>query len=224
MPQRVLIVEDDEKTAQIVRSYLVHEGYTVEIVADGVSALRAAQRQMPALVLLDVMLPELDGMEVCRSLRRLGDVAIIMLTARTTESDRIEGLGAGADDYVAKPFSPRELVARVKSVLRRTERNVQAVFGELEIGRGARRVRVLGAPLALTPTEYRVLEALAASSGTVLTRADLVERALGFEYEGADRTIDVHVRNIRRKIEAAGGRPQVIRTVFGSGYALDADA
>ncbi|MDQ6930467.1 MAG: response regulator transcription factor [Candidatus Eremiobacteraeota bacterium] len=224
MPQRVLIVEDDEKTAQIVRSYLVREGYAVEIVADGLSALRAAQRELPALVLLDVMLPELDGMEVCRSLRRLGDVAIIMLTARTTEADKIEGLGAGADDYVAKPFSPRELVARIKSVLRRSGSDVQAVFGDLEIGRSARRVRVRGAVLALTPTEYRVIDALAASAGTVLTRADLVERALGFEYDGADRTIDVHVRNIRKKIEAAGGRPQVIRTVFGSGYALDADA
>ncbi len=222
--ERVLIVEDDEKTAQIVRSYLVHEGYAVEIVSDGLSALRAVRRQAPDLVLLDVMLPELDGMQVCRELRRLGEVAIIMVTARTTETDKLAGLGAGADDYVSKPFSPRELVARVKSVLRRSARTAATDLGSVTIDRQARQVRVHGTALALTPTEYRVIDALARSPGTVLTRADLVDRAIGFEYEGMDRTIDVHVRNLRKKIEAAGGRPQVIRTAFGSGYALDADA
>jgi DNA-binding response OmpR family regulator len=222
--ERVLIVEDDEKTAQIVRSYLVHEGYAVEIVTDGLSALRAVRREPPDLVLLDVMLPELDGMSVCRELRRAGDVAIIMVTARTTETDKLAGLGAGADDYVAKPFSPRELVARVKSVLRRSARNAATELGSLAIDRNARQVRVHGTALALTPTEYRVIDALARSPGTVLTRAELVDRAIGFEYDGMERTIDVHVRNLRKKIEAAGGRPQVIRTAFGSGYALDADA
>jgi len=217
-------VEDDEKTAQIVRSYLVHEGYAVEIVTDGLAALRAAQKEPPDLVLLDVMLPELDGMEVCRALRRTGDVAIIMLTARTTEVDKLEGLGAGADDYVAKPFSPRELVARVKSVLRRSGRDADVMVDDLSVNRKARQVRVHGVLLALTPTEFRVIDALAAVPGTVLTRADLVERALGFEYDGSDRTIDVHVRNIRKKIESAGGSPLVIRTAIGSGYALDVDA
>jgi len=224
LSERVLIVEDDEKTAQIVRSYLVHEGYSVEIVTDGLSAIRAAQRALPDLVLLDVMLPEVDGMEVCRTLRRMGDVAIIMLTARTTEGDKIEGLSAGADDYVAKPFSPRELVARVKSVLRRSTRNVELVIGDVAIDRRAQRVRVRGVALALTPTEYRVIDALAAVPGTVLVRAELVDRACGFDYEGDDRTIDVHVRNIRKKIADAGGRAQMIRTAIGSGYALDADA
>jgi len=222
--ERVLIVEDDEKTAQIVRSYLVYEGYAVEIVTDGLSALRAVHREPPDLVLLDVMLPQLDGMNVCRELRRAGDVAIIMVTALTTEADKLAGLGAGADDYVEKPFSPRELVARVKSVLRRSARNAAVDLGSVTIDRNARQVRVHGTRLALTPTEYRVFDALARSPGTVLTRADLVHRAIGFEYEGMDRTIDVHVRNLRKKIEAAGGRPQVIRTAFGSGYALDADA
>lgn len=222
--ERVLIVEDDEKTAQIVRSYLVHAGYAVEIVADGLSALRAVQREPPDLVLLDVMLPELDGMNVCRSLRRMGDVAIVMLTARTTETDKLEGLGAGADDYVSKPFSPRELVARIKSVLRRSARHAAVTLGDLTIDRRSRQVRVHDNILALTPTEYRVIDALAASPGTVLTRADLVDRAIGFEYDGMERTIDVHVRNIRKKIEAAGGRPHAVRTAFGSGYALDADA
>jgi DNA-binding response OmpR family regulator len=223
--ERVLIVEDDEKTARIVRSYLVHEGYAVEIVTDGLSALRAVSREQPDLVLLDVMLPELDGMDVCRELRRVGDVAIIMVTARTTETDKIAGLGAGADDYVAKPFSPRELVARVKSVLRRSSpRTAEIGLGSMTVDRKARQVRVRGTTLPLTPTEYRVIDALARSPGTVLTRAELVERAIGFEYDGMERTIDVHVRNLRKKIEAAGGRPQLIRTAFGSGYALDADA
>ncbi len=165
---RVLIVEDDEKTARIVRSYLVHEGYAVDIVTDGLSALRAVRDQPPDLVLLDVMLPELDGMDVCRELRRAGDVAIIMVTARTTERDKLAGLGAGADDYVTKPFSPRELVARVKSVLRRSARNAAIDLGGMSIDRNARQVRVHGTPLALTPTEYRVLDALAtiARNGT----------------------------------------------------------
>lgn len=222
--ERVLIVEDDEKTAQIVRSYLVRAGYAVEIVTDGLSALRVVGREPPDLVLLDVMLPQLDGMHVCRELRRAGDVAIIMVTARTTEADKLEGLAAGADDYVAKPFSPRELVARVKSVLRRSTRNATVDLGSVTIDRSARQIRVHGTTLALTPTEYRVIDALARSPGTVLTRADLVDRAIGFEYDGMERTIDVHVSNLRKKIEAAGGRPQCIRTAFGSGYALDADA
>jgi DNA-binding response OmpR family regulator len=222
--ERVLIVEDDEKTARIVRSYLVHEGYAVEVVADGLAALRAAQREPPDLVLLDVMLPELDGMDVCRELRRTSDAGIIMLTARTTEGDKLEGLGAGADDYVSKPFSPRELVARVKSVLRRTARGAAIEVGCVTVDRSARLAHVAGKALVLTPTEYRVIDALAASPGKVLTRAELVDRAIGFEYDGMERTIDVHVRNLRKKIGEAGGRPEVIRTAFGSGYAIDADA
>jgi two-component system, OmpR family, alkaline phosphatase synthesis response regulator PhoP len=222
--ERILIVEDDETTAQIVRSYLVHEGYAAEIVGDGLSALRSAQRQPPDLVLLDVMIPELNGMDVCRELRRTGEVAIIMLTARATEPDKLEGLGAGADDYVAKPFSPRELVARVKSVLRRTNRTVVLELGCLTINRSAQHVSASGKALELTPTEYRVLDALARKPGTVMSRGELVDRAIGFEYDGMERTIDVHVRNLRKKIEVAGGQPKVIRTVFGSGYSLDANA
>jgi two-component system, OmpR family, alkaline phosphatase synthesis response regulator PhoP len=222
--EQILIVEDDETTARIVRSYLVDEGYGVEIVGDGLSALRSAQGQPPDLVLLDVMIPEIDGMDVCRELRRTGDVAIIMLTARTTETDKLEGLGAGADDYVSKPFSPRELIARVKSVLRRTRRAVILELGCLGIDRRARQVCVNGRPLELTPTEYRVLDALAQNPGMVMSRAELVDRAIGSEYGGMERTIDVHVRNLRKKIVDAGGKPKVIRTVFGMGYSLDADA
>lgn len=220
----VLIVEDDEKTAHIVRSYLVHEGYAVDIVADGLSALRAVEQRRPDVVLLDVMLPEVDGLDVCRRLRSAGDIAIIMLTARTTEADKLAGLGAGADDYIVKPFSPRELVARIKTVLRRASPKTALEFGPLTIDRNSQRVSVCGTPLDLTPTEYRLIDTLARSPGTVLTRANLVDRAIGFEYDGMERTIDVHVRNIRKKIATAGGRPELIRTAFGSGYALDVDA
>ena len=222
--ERVLLVEDDDKTAQVVRSYLLSEGYDVQIAADGLAALRAAQNDPPAIVVLDLMLPKVDGLEVCRTLRRLGNIPIIMLTARTTERDKLEGLRAGADDYVSKPFSPRELVARIKSILRRSAPSVRETIGAVTIDRGARRVGVRGQTLALTPTEYRLIEALVDAKGAILARADLVDRALGLEYEGMDRTIDVHVRNIRKKIERAGGPAHVIRTAFGIGYALDADA
>ncbi len=220
---QVLIVEDDATTAQIVRSYLVHAGYAVTIVADGLSAMRAAEQYRPHLIILDVMIPHLNGIEVCRAMRRLGDVAIVMLTARTAESDKLRGLDAGADDYVSKPFSPRELVARVKSVLRRSACTDEVFACGLLIDRRSRLVRVGDDVLALTPTEFRVVEALASPPGTVLTRAQLVERAVGFEYEGTDRTIDVHVRNIRKKIARAGGHPAAIRTAIGSGYALRID-
>jgi DNA-binding response OmpR family regulator len=223
-PVKILIVEDDETTARAIDAYLRHDGFSVAIARDGGAALDAVARERPHLIILDIMLPVLDGMDVCRALRQRDDVPIIMLTARTTEDDKLEALSAGADDYVAKPFSPRELVARVKSVLRRSysgERRVAALaFDEMVIDRGARTVRVRGNALALTPTEFRIIEVLAVSAETVLSRSDLVERALGFDYEGMERTVDVHVRNVRKKIEAAGGSPQRIRTVFGTGYAF----
>lgn len=221
---RILIVEDDETTARTIETYLCHDGFSVTVARDGVEALEAVSRDRPHLVILDVMLPSLDGMDVCRALRQRDDVPIIMLTARTTEDDKLEGLSAGADDYVGKPFSPRELVARVKTVLRRCyggERNRGTLkFGGMSIDRAARLVRVHGTALALTPTEFRIVEVLAASAENAFSRSELVESALGFDYEGMERTIDVHVRNIRKKIEAAGGSGQQIRTVFGTGYAF----
>jgi len=221
---KILIVEDDETTARAIDTYLRHDGFSVAIARDGGAALDAVTRERPHLIILDVMLPVIDGMDICRALRQRDDVPIIMLTARTTEDDKLEGLSAGADDYVAKPFSPRELVARVKTVLRRSyggDRRAAALeFDEITIDRAARTVRVHGCALALTPTEFRILEVLAASAEIVFSRSELVERALGFDYEGMERTVDVHVRNLRKKIEAAGGLPQRIRTVFGVGYAF----
>ena len=226
--RHILIVEDDEKTLGTLRLYLEHEGFSVGSATDGIAALERAREHPPDLVVLDLMLPELDGMEVCQELRRNGNVPIIMLTARTTEPDKLRGLRAGADDYVTKPFSPRELVARIHAVLRRSlvdaTRSGSKTFAEFEIDRDAHRVRIHGDTIALTPTEYRLLDTLSASPGVVMSRSQLVERSLGWDYDGTDRTIDVHVRNIRRKLEESGGNPKRIRTILGTGYVFEARA
>lgn len=224
--RHILIVEDDEKTLGTLRLYLEHEGFSVGSATDGIAALERAREHPPDLVVLDLMLPELDGMEVCRELRSNGNVPIIMLTARTTEPDKLRGLRAGADDYVTKPFSPRELVARIHAVLRRSlvdaTRTGSMTFGEFEIDRDAHRVRIQGQTIALTPTEYRLVDTLSTSPGVVMSRSRLVERSLGWDYDGTDRTIDVHVRNIRRKLEESGGNPRRIRTILGTGYVFEA--
>ena len=223
---RVLIVEDDVKTSETVALYLRHAGYDVAQSFDGEAALEKAQVWEPDLVVLDLMLPKVSGLDVCARLRSSGDVPIIMLTARTTETDRLHGLDSGADDYVSKPFSPRELVARVKAVMRRrtSGANERVSFGEVEIDAGARDVRVNGAPLALTPTEFGLLIALCRQPKVVRTRDELIAEVIGFDYEGTERTIDVHVRNLRRKIGDAGGRRTHIRAVFGAGYKIESDA
>ena len=220
---KILIVEDDETTAAAVETYLQHDGFEVVVARTGAQAIDAAQRDRPHLVILDVMLPELGGIEVCRALREQSDVPIIMLTARTTESDKLEGLDAGADDYVTKPFSPRELVARVKSVLRRTHSAAlreAGTFGNLVVDRKARAAFAGGTRIALTPTEFRLLEILSASPEVAFSRSDLVERVFGFDYDGMERTLDVHVRNLRKKLAQAGTGADRIRTVFGVGYAF----
>jgi DNA-binding response OmpR family regulator len=222
--RHILIVDDDEKILKTLRAYLEHDGFSVGLAIDGVMALEQARVRAPDLVVLDLMLPQLDGMEVCRELRERGNVPIIMLTARTTEPDKLRGLKAGADDYITKPFSPRELVARIHAVLRRTGKESRTgtdTFGEFHIDRGGRRVQVHGNAIALTPTEYRLLETLTANPGLVMSRSQLIERSLGWDYDGMERTIDVHVRNIRRKLEEAGGDPKRIRTVAGSGYSFE---
>jgi two-component system alkaline phosphatase synthesis response regulator PhoP len=223
--RHILIVDDDEKILKTLRAYLEHDGFSVGIAIDGVMALEQARERAPDLVVLDLMLPQLDGIEVCRQLREHGSVPIIMLTARTTEPDKLRGLKAGADDYITKPFSPRELVARIHAVLRRTSKGATRTgtdtFGELQIDRGGRRVQIHGLAIALTPTEYRLLETLTSNPGIVMSRSHLIERSLGWDYDGMDRTIDVHVRNIRRKLEEAGGDPKRIRTVPGSGYSFE---
>src|ERR1700680_10809 len=196
---RHILIVDDEKILNRLRASLEHDGFSVGLASDGVMALEQARERAPDLVVLDLMLPQLDGMEVCRELRERGNVPLIMLTARTTEPDKLRGLNAGADDYITKPFSPRELVARIHAVLRRTRQDTPLTgtdtFGEFQIDRGGRRVQIHGIAVALTPTEYRLLEALSSNPGLVMSRSVLIERSLGWDYEGMDRTIDVHVRN-----------------------------
>jgi DNA-binding response OmpR family regulator len=219
MRRRILLVEDDPKTSATVALYLQREGYDVATAADGVEALERAREREPHLVVLDLMLPRLDGLAVCRALRESGresgHPAIIMVTARSTEEDKLAGLDLGADDYVTKPFSPRELMARVRAVLRRVAEEDVLDAGGITLDRTRREVRIGDMPVAVTPTEYRLLETLARAGGRTFTRQELVERALGEEYDGLDRTVDVHIMNLRRKLGDAG---KAIVTVFGVGY------
>ena len=220
---RILVVDDDPKTVSLVKLYLQHAGYEVLVAADGRSALESARRTpRPDLIVLDVMLPRVNGLEVCRTLREESDVPIILLTARTTEDNKLEGLDLGADDYIAKPFSPRELAARVRAVLRRSPTapldGPPVRVAGLVLDPARHEAQVRGHPVRLTPREFRLLLALARSPGRVFTRAELVSRAFGPEYEALDRTIDAHIRNLRRKIEADPADPALIQTVFGIGY------
>lgn len=220
---RVLVVDDDPKTIASLRLYLEHAGFDVAVATDGRQAIaRARAAPTPDLIVLDLMLPLVDGLTVCRTLRSESDVPIIMLTARTTEEDRLEGLDLGADDYVPKPFSPRELVARVRAVLRRAPGGASdgppIKVGRLTIDPARREVKVGAKAVELTPREFRLLEALARAPGRAMTREELVERAFGPDYEALDRTIDAHVMNLRRKIEPDPADPTYIQTVFGVGY------
>lgn len=223
----VLLVDDDEKTLHLVSVYLQREGYAVERATNGYDALRLARQLLPSLIVLDVMLPGLSGIEVCEILRSETNPFIIMLTARTTEQDKLLGLDAGADDYVSKPFSPRELTARVKAVLRRVShvngecRDGAVIVRDLHLDIARRQVSVEGRIVLLTPIEFRLLQILAANPGRVFSREELIERAFGYDYEGLDRTVDAHVKNLRRKIEMDRERPQYIKTKFGEGYYCD---
>jgi DNA-binding response OmpR family regulator len=219
MRRRILLVEDDPKTRDTVALYLRREGHEVVTADDGVRALEAAHEHEPHLVVLDLMLPRMDGLAVCRALRDVGRTsarpAIIMVTARTTEDEILTGLDLGADDYVTKPFSPRELMARVRAVLRRASEEDVIAAGPIVVDRVRREVRVADVLITLTPTEYRLLESLVRAPGRTFTRQELVERAFGDDYDGLDRTVDVHVKNLRRKLGDAGN---AIATVFGVGY------
>jgi two-component system, OmpR family, alkaline phosphatase synthesis response regulator PhoP len=219
--RKVLVVDDDVKTVELVKLYLSREGYRVLTAYDGVEALRLAREGHPDLIVLDLMLPDIYGLEVCRVLRRESDVPIIMLTARTTDEDKLTGLDAGADDYVTKPFSPGELVARVRAVFRRLpgERAPAEIkYDELAMDLEKQEVRLADRLLSLTNVEFKLLSVLARNPGRVFSRAELIERALGYDFEGFDRTIDVHVLNLRRKIEPDPSRPRYIKTVYGVGY------
>lgn len=218
---RVLIVEDEAKIVELLRLYLEKDGYQVLAASDGPQALGLAEKGKPDLVLLDLNLPGMDGLEVCRRLRAKGQVPIIMLTARGEEVDRIVGLELGADDYVTKPFSPREVVARVRAVLRRptpVPAQERRHFGPLEMDLARHEVIVGGRPVALTATEFRLLETMSAEPGRVFTRAQLLDRVWGEVFEGYERTIDSHIKNLRRKIEPQPQSPRFIHTVFGVGY------
>ena len=223
--RRVLIVEDDHKTAEIVRLYLERDGYAVTSAYDGMAGLEAARSEPPDLVILDLLLPRMNGLDVCRRLRNECDAPIIMLTALSTEQDKLAGLELGADDYVTKPFSPRELCARVKAVLRRTSEGNDApqpplTFRDLFLDPERHVVTVSGVAAHLTPTEFQILTVLLREPGRLFNRGQLVERALGYDYDGLDRTVDVHIRNLRRKIEPGPDSPTYIRTVYGIGYKL----
>ncbi len=214
--RRVLIVDDDPKVCETVDRYLSHAGYATASALDGRRALDAVRTFAPDLIVLDVMLPEVDGLEICRSLRAASNVPIIMLTARSTERDKLAGLSLGADDYVTKPFSPRELVARVEAVLRRASSNGDSpciVAGALTIDPAKCEVTIDGAPVTLTATEFRLLLLMAQSPGRVFRRDELARLAMRDDFEGLDRTIDAHIKNLRKKL---GADP--IATVFGIGY------
>ncbi len=219
--KRVLVVDDDVKTVELVKLYLNRDGYRVLTAYGGVEALRLARESHPDLIVLDLMLPGIDGLEICRTLRAETDVPIIMLTARTTDQDRLTGLDLGADDYVTKPFSPRELAARVRAVLRRLpgERDPAEIKrGELTVNFLKYEASLAGRSLSLTTIEFKLLGVLVKEPGRVFSRAQLIEKALGYDFEGFDRTIDVHILNLRRKLEPAPSRPKYIKTVYGAGY------
>ena len=224
MEQRVLVVEDDPKTSASIELYLRHAGFTSYAAATGDAGLEAARRVRPDLVVLDRMLPGMDGLELCRTLRAESNVPILMLTARSTLDDKVEGLDSGADDYLTKPFSPRELVARVEAILRRFEQSEEprtpVVAGDVQIDRERHELRVGGRAVAVTAAELRILTILARAPGRVFTREELVRHAFGHDHEALDRTIDVHIKNLRRKIESDPSRPSRIVTVFGVGYKL----
>jgi len=218
--ERVLIVEDEPGIRKVVRAYLERAGYEVLEAADGEQALELAASRRPALVILDLMLPGIPGEEVCRRLRRDSEVPIIMLTARAHEDDRVAGLGLGADDYVVKPFSPRELVARVKAVLRRAGRPAGEPLrrGDLVIDPERHEVRRGDEVIPLTASEFRLLYALAREPGRVFTREELVARVAGEDFEGYDRTVDAHVKNLRQKLGDSARQPRYVASVYGVGY------
>lgn len=219
--KKVLVVDDDVKTVELVKLYLDRDGYQVLTAYNGVEALRLAREGYPDLVVLDLMLPDIDGLEVCRTLRRESDVPIIMLTARTTDQDKLVGLDLGGDDYVTKPFSPKELTARVRAVLRRLpgERGPDEIkSGELNMNFKTHEAWLAGTSLNLTTVEFKLLGILAKEPGRVFSRTSLIEEALGYDFEGFDRTIDVHILNLRRKLEADPSHPRYIKTVYGVGY------
>jgi two-component system response regulator ResD len=222
---RVLVVDDEAIVRDVLTRYLEREGFQVEAAADGEAALELASRSRPDIVVLDLMLPKVDGLEVFRRLRDVGDVPVLMLTAKGEEVDRLVGLELGADDYVSKPFSPREVVARIRAILRRGDRiaggDGPLVMGRLEIDRDRREVRRDAAPLHLTRKEYDLLELLASHPGRTFTRVDLLEKVWDYDWDGDSSTVTVHIRRLREKIEDDPSEPRHLVTVWGVGYRFE---
>ncbi len=224
---KIVVIDDEESVRDVVKAYLEKDGFTVYVAANGREGLALAERRNPDLIILDLMLPDVSGEEICQEVRSRSDVPIVMLTAKASEEERVGGLVAGADDYLVKPFSPRELVARVRAVLRRT-RGVETPLveilrfdeGRLEIDTVKRAVLRDGEPVDLTPNEYKLLLALARYPGRAYSRFELVNRVQGYDFEGYERTIDVHVKNLRKKIEPDPSKPRFVETVTGVGYRL----
>ena len=219
----ILLVDDEPKIAALARDYLEHAGFAVIVAGDGPGAVMLARSRRPDLVVLDLGLPGLDGLDVARTLRRHSDVPIVMLTARTDEADRIAGLELGADDYVTKPFSPRELVARVRAILRRTELATTLADApirilDVELDPARLRASIAGRPVDLTPTEFTLLATLARQPGRVFTRSQLLDAIHGLAFEAYERAIDGHVKNLRRKLEPDPAHPRYLQTVHGVGY------
>jgi len=223
MAKKILVVDDDRKIVELIQLYLEKDGYRVLVAHDGLEALEKARQARPDLIVLDLLLPGMDGLDVCRILQAEAETPIIMLTAKTTEGDKLVGLELGADDYITKPFSPRELLARVRAVLRRVAKEAaQATeelhFGRLIIDRRGHEVRLDGEVIPLTPTEFQLLAEMAREPGRAFTRLELLDQVFGYDFVGFERTVDVHVKNLRKKIETDPKQPCYIQTVYGVGY------
>jgi DNA-binding response OmpR family regulator len=225
--KRIVVIDDEQSVREVVQAYLEKDGYHVFVAENGTEGLALAERMNPALIVLDLMLPDVSGEEICSEIRSRSDVPILMLTAKASEEERVAGLVSGADDYLIKPFSPRELVARVKAVLRRTQgvetplvETLSFDGGRLEIDTVQHVVRRDGAAVELTPNEYKLLVTLARYPGRAYSRFELINRVQGYDYEGYERTIDVHVKNLRKKIEPDPAHPRYVETVMGVGYKL----
>lgn len=220
--KNILIIEDDERVSDVIRAYLEREGYIVHLTTRGMEGIEIERKNVIDLVILDLMLPDVSGEEVCRIIRQNSDVHIFMLTAKSSLSEKIEGLNMGADEYLVKPFSPRELTARVNALFRRIGKdNEESNFyddGKIEISYEKRTVKLNGEEIYLTPNEFSILYVLAANKGKVLSRDQLIDKVFGFDFTGYDRTVDVHIKNIRKKIEEDTKNPKYILTVTKVGY------
>ena len=225
MNKKVVVIDDEPSVQEVVRGYLERDGYMVYVAGNGADGLALAERINPGLIVLDLMLPDRSGEEICSEIRSRSDVPILMLTAKSAEEERVGGLTLGADDYLTKPFSPRELVARVHAILRRASdadtplvETLSFDDGRLVIDTVQHQVAVAGDPVELTANEYKLLATLARYPGRVYSRFELINHVQGYEYEGYERTIDVHVKNLRKKIEPDPRHPRYVETVFGAGY------